>query len=213
MTRGAFISLEGVEGVGKSTNVAFTADAVRRLGFDVVTTREPGGTSLGERVREWVLNGDHGKLSAEIEALLMFAARARHLDEVIRPALAAGRWVVCDRFTDATFAYQGGGRGASSGLLDALKAEIQKGLEPDLTLLLDAPLEVGAGRIGDRTPDHFEREQRPFFERVRAAYLALAAQHPERIKIVDAAMPLPQVQSQIEAQVAALVGRLGSTKR
>ena len=213
MTRGAFISLEGVEGVGKSTNVAFTADAVRRLGFDVVTTREPGGTSLGERVREWILNGDHGKLSAEIEALLMFAARARHLDEVIRPALAAGRWVVCDRFTDATFAYQGGGRGASSGLLDALKAEIQKGLEPDLTLLLDAPLEVGAGRIGDRTPDHFEREQRPFFERVRAAYLALAAQHPERIKIVDAAMPLPQVQSQIEAQVAALARRLGSTKR
>jgi len=213
MTRGAFISLEGVEGVGKSTNVAFTADAVRRSGFDVVTTREPGGTSLGERVREWILNGDHGKLSAEIEALLMFAARARHLDEVIRPALAAGRWVVCDRFTDATIAYQGGGRGASRGLLDALKAEIQKGLEPDLTLLLDAPLEVGASRIGDRKPDHFEREQRPFFERVRAAYLALAAQYPERIKIVDAAMPLPQVQSQIETQVAALVRRLGSTKR
>jgi dTMP kinase len=120
MTRGAFISLEGVEGVGKSTNVAFTADAVRRSGYHVVTTREPGGTSLGERVREWILNGDHGKLSAEIEALLMFAARARHLDEVIRPALAAGRWVVCDRFTDATIAYQGGGRGASRGLLDAL---------------------------------------------------------------------------------------------
>ena len=213
MTRGAFISLEGVEGVGKSTNVAFTADAVRRLGVDVVTTREPGGTSLGERVREWILNGDHGKLSAEIEALLMFAARARHLDEVIRPALAAGRWVVCDRFTDATIAYQGGGRGASRGLLDALKVEIQKGLEPDLTLLLDAPLEVGASRIGDRKPDHFEREQRPFFERVRAAYLALAVQYPERIKIVDAAMPLPQVQSQIETQVAALVRRLGSTKR
>jgi dTMP kinase len=213
MTRGAFISLEGVEGVGKSTNVAFTADVVRRLGFDVVTTREPGGTSLGERVREWILNGEHGTLSAEIEALLMFAARARHLDEVIRPALATGRWVVCDRFSDATVAYQGGGRGASSSLLDALKAEIQKGLEPDLTLLLDAPLEVGASRIGDRKPDHFEREQRPFFERVRAAYLTLAAKNPERIKIVDAAMPLPQVQSQIEAQVAALVRRLGSTKR
>jgi dTMP kinase len=213
MTRGAFISLEGVEGVGKSTNVAFTADAVRRLGFDVVTTREPGGTALGERVREWILNGDHGKLSAEIEALLMFAARARHLDEVIRPALAAGRWVVCDRFTDATIAYQGGGRGASRGLLDALKSEIQKGLEPDLTLLLDAPLEVGASRIGDRKPDHFEREQRPFFERVRATYLTLATQHPERIKIVDAAMPLPQVQSQIEAQITALARRLGSTKR
>lgn len=210
--RGAFISLEGVEGVGKSTNLAFTAEAVRRAGFDVVTTREPGGTALGERVREWILNGDHGKLSAETEALLMFAARARHLDEVIRPALAAGRWVVCDRFTDATIAYQGGGRGASRTLLDALRAEIQRGLEPDLTLLLDAPLEVGASRIGDRTPDHFEREQRPFFERVRAAYLALAAQYPQRIKIVDAAMPLAQVQAQIEAQVAALVRRRAPEK-
>ena len=205
MTLGAFISLEGVEGVGKSTNVAFTAEAVRRAGHDVVTTREPGGTALGERVREWILNGDHGKLSAEIETLLMFAARARHLDEVIRPALAAGRWVVCDRFTDATITYQGGGRGASRTLLDALKTEIQKGLEPDLTLLLDAPLEVGASRIGDRKPDHFEREQRPFFERVRAAYLALAAQYPQRIKMIDAAVPLAQVQAQIEAHVAALV--------
>jgi dTMP kinase len=211
--RGAFISLEGVEGVGKSTNVAFTADAVRRAGYDVVTTREPGGTQLGERVRDWILNGDHGSLSPETEALLMFAARARHLDELIRPALAAGRWVVCDRFTDATVAYQGGGRGASRTLLDALRAEIQKGLEPDLTLLLDAPLEVGASRIGDRKPDHFEREQRPFFERVRAAYLSLAAQHRDRIKIIDAAVPLPQVQSQIEAEVAALVRRLQAAQR
>jgi dTMP kinase len=205
--RGAFISLEGVEGVGKSTNVAFTADAVRRAGYEVVTTREPGGTQLGERVREWILLGDHGNLSPEIEALLMFAARARHLDEVIRPALEAGRWVVCDRFTDATIAYQGGGRGASRALLDALRAEIQKGLEPDLTLLLDAPLEVGASRIHERKPDHFEREQRPFFERVRAAYLSLAAQYPERIKVVDAAVPLPDVQRSIQAEIAALVRR------
>jgi dTMP kinase len=213
MTRAAFITLEGVEGVGKSTNVAFAAEAVRRAGYDVVTTREPGGTPFGERVREWILNGDHGSLSAEIEALLMFAARARHLDEVILPALAGQRWVVCDRFTDATIAYQGGGRGASRSLLDALKREIQKGLEPDLTLLLDAPLDVGLGRIGERKPDHFEREQRPFFERVRAAYLALAAQYPERIKVVDAAMPLPQVQQQIEAEIAALVERFGSKGR
>jgi dTMP kinase len=211
--RGAFISLEGIEGVGKSTNVAFTADIVRTAGYDVVTTREPGGTQLGERVRDWILNGDHGTLSPEIEALLMFAARARHLDEVIRPALAAGRWVVCDRFTDATVAYQGGGRGASRTLLDALRAEIQKGLEPDLTLLLDAPLDVGASRISARKPDHFEREQRPFFERVRAAYLSLAAQHPERIKIVDASLPLPEVQRGIEAEVRALVRRLEAAKR
>jgi dTMP kinase len=207
MTRGAFISLEGVEGVGKSTNIAFTADTIRRAGFDVVTTREPGGTELGERVRDWILNGDHGTLSPEIEVLLMFAARARHLDEVIRPALAAGRWVVCDRFTDATFAYQGGGRGASRSLLEALEAEIQKGLRPDLTLLLDAPLDVGASRIGGRTPDHFEREQRPFFERVRAAYLSLAAQHPDRIKVIDAAEPLQRVQQRIDGEVGKLVGR------
>jgi dTMP kinase len=211
--RGLFISLEGVEGVGKSTNVAFTADAARRAGYDVVATREPGGTPLGERVREWILNGEHGSLSPETETLLMFAARARHLDEVIRPALLAGRCVVCDRFTDATFAYQGGGRGASRTLLEALRNEIQKGLEPDLTLLLDAPLDVGARRIGSRKPDHFEREQRPFFERVRAEYLALAARYPQRFKIIDAALPLPRVQSQIEAQVAALVSRLGPATR
>jgi len=208
--RGAFISLEGIEGVGKSTNVAFTADTVRKAGFDVVTTREPGGTPFGERVREWILNGDHGQLSAEIEALLMFAARARHLEEVIRPALAAGRWVVCDRFTDATFAYQGGGRGASHTLLDALRQEIHQGLEPDLTLLLDAPLDVGTSRISSRTPDHFEREQRPFFERVRAAYLTLAAKQSTRIKIIDAARSLDRVQQQIEAEVQALVTRLGA---
>ncbi len=208
--RGAFITLEGGDGVGKSTNVAFTADAVRRAGFDVVTTREPGGTPLGERVREWILNGDHGALSAETEALLMFAARARHLEEVIRPALAAGRWVVCDRFTDATFAYQGGGRGARRTLLDALRREIQQGLEPDLTLLLDAPLEVTASRISARSLDHFEREQRPFFERVREAYLALHAAEPQRIRLVDAAPPLADVQRQIEAHVLALASTLGS---
>jgi dTMP kinase len=213
VNRGAFISLEGIEGVGKSTNVAFTADAVRRAGYEVVTTREPGGTKLGERVREWILEGDHGQLSAEVEALLMFAARARHLDEIIRPALAAGRWIVCDRFTDATFAYQGGGRGASHALLAALQAEIQKGVQPDLTLLLDAPLDVGASRIAGRKPDHFEREQRSFFERVKAAYQSLAEQHPERIKVIDASVPLPQVQAQIDMHIARLVGRWRSASR
>lgn len=205
--RGAFISLEGIEGVGKSTNLAFIADTVCSAGFKVVTTREPGGTPFGERVRDWILDGDHGQLSAEIEALLMFAARARHLDEVIRPALAAGQWVICDRFSDATFAYQGGGRGASRALLNALRSEIQKGLEPDLTLLLDAPLEVGASRISARIPDHFEREQRPFFERVRASYLSLAGEQPNRIKIIDASQPLALVQRQIETQVRALFER------
>lgn len=203
--RGGFITLEGIEGVGKSTNVAFTADVVRRAGYDVVTTREPGGTRLGESVREWILDGDHGELSPAVETLLMFAARARHLDEVIRPAVAAGRWVVCDRFTDATYAYQGGGRGASRALLDSLKAQVHDGLDPDLTLLLDAPLDVGASRIKSRKLDHFERERRPFFERVQASYRAIAAAEPRRVKVVDAAVSLEQVQRQIEAHVRALI--------
>ena len=203
--RGAFISLEGIEGVGKSTNLKFVADTIGRAGHAVVTTREPGGTPFGETVRDWILNGDHGQLSADIEALLMFAARARHLDEVIRPGLAAGKWIVCDRFSDATFAYQGGGRGASSALLENLRAEIQRGLDPDLTLLLDAPLEVGTSRIAGRTPDHFEREQRPFFERVRATYLSLARAHPERIKVIDASQPLELVQLQIAGHLRALL--------
>jgi dTMP kinase len=210
--RAAFVSLEGVEGVGKSTNVAFVATTLREAGFDVVTTREPGGTEFGERVRDWILRGDHGPLSAEIETLLMFAARARHLDQVIRPALAAGQWVVCDRFTDATFAYQGGGRGASRTLLECLQKEVQQGLEPDLTLLLDTPLEVGATRISARMPDHFEREQRPFFERVRAAYLALAGEHRKRIRIIDASQPLEQVRERIATELDALIGRLRNAK-
>lgn len=205
--RGAFVTLEGGEGVGKSTNLAFVADRLRAAGRDVLTTREPGGTPLGERIRGWILEGDHGHLSAEVEALLMFAARAQHLEQIIRPALAAGHWVVCDRFTDATFAYQGAGRGASAELLRGLRAEVQRGLEPDLTLLLDAPLDVGSGRIAARVPDHFEREQRPFFERVRNAYLDLAAKDPGRIKIVDAAQPLDAVQRQIAGELEQLVAR------
>ncbi len=208
--RGAFITLEGIEGVGKSTNMSFVADLLRRNGIDVVSTREPGGTSFGERVRSWILDGDHGRLSAEVETLLMFAARATHLDEVIRPALATGRWVVCDRFTDATFAYQGGGRGASKILLKTLRAEIHRGTDPDLTLLLDAPLDVGKSRISARRPDHFEREERPFFERVRNAYLELAAADGKRIKVIDAAEPIDAVQRQIETELRALLARLAS---
>jgi dTMP kinase len=205
--RGVFVTLEGIEGVGKSTNLAFVADTLRSAGFDVVTTREPGGTDFGERVREWILRGEHGRLSAEIETLLMFAARSRHLEQVIRPALEAGQCVVCDRFTDATYAYQGGGRGASRSLLASLQHEIQQGLDPDLTLLLDAPLDVGAARISARVPDHFEREQRPFFERVRAAYLALAAEHPRRVRVIDASRPLEEVRRLIETEVASLIER------
>jgi dTMP kinase len=205
MKRGAFITLEGIEGVGKSTNLTFVADTLRTAGIEVLNTREPGGTPLGEQVRSWILDGDHGALSAEVEALLMFAARAQHLAHVIRPALAAGRWVVCDRFTDATLAYQGGGRGADPNLLDALQTAIQGGLEPDLTLLLDAPLDVGRGRIAARTPDHFEREEQPFFQRVRQTYLRLAERYPQRVRVIDAAQGLSDVQRQINTAIQALL--------
>lgn len=203
--RGAFISLEGGEGVGKSTNLSFVAATVRAAGFDAVVTREPGGTTLGERIREWILHGDHGQLSADVETLLMFAARAQHLAELIRPALARGQWVICDRFTDATIAYQGGGRRVAKSMIDHLRADVQAGLEPDLTLLLDAPLDIGASRMAARTPDHFEREQRPFFERVREAYLALAAREPARIKVIDAAQPLAEVQRAIATQLGSFI--------
>jgi dTMP kinase len=203
--RGAFVTLEGTEGVGKSTNLGFAEQYLRARRIDVLSTREPGGTPLGEKVRAWILEGDHGELSAEVETLLMFAARAHHLSRVIEPALAAGRWVLCDRFTDATFAYQGGGRGADLALLAALEAGVQRGVTPDLTLLLDAPLETGRNRIRARTPDHFEREREPFFERVRAAYLERAAREPRRIKVVNAALPLDAVRAQVEARLAELV--------
>jgi len=207
--RGAFVTLEGGEGVGKSTNLALVVARIEARGLEVVATREPGGTPLGETIRAWILDAEHGALSAEVEALLMFAARARHLDTVIRPALAAGKWVVCDRFTDATFAYQGGGRGADLGLLEALETGVQRGLEPDLTLLLDAPLEVGRRRIAARAPDHFEREQAPFFERVRRAYLERAQRDPKRIKVVDAAGTLEQVQGAIIAELDRLLESFG----
>ena len=207
--RGAFVTLEGGEGVGKSTNLALVVARIEARGLEVVATREPGGTPLGETIRAWILDAEHGALSAEVEALLMFAARARHLDTVIRPALAAGKWVVCDRFTDATFAYQGGGRGADLGLLEALETGVQRGLEPDLTLVLDAPLEVGRRRIAARAPDHFEREQAPFFERVRRAYLERAQRDPKRIKVVDAAGTLEQVQGAIIAELDRLLESFG----
>jgi dTMP kinase len=206
MTAGALITLEGIEGVGKSTNVEFVASRLRAAGKDVVVTREPGGTPLGERVRSWVLDEDHGgPLSAEVEALLMFAARAQHLDRVIRPALQSGRWVVCDRFTDATFAYQGAARGADRRLLESLKTYVQRDVEPKLTLHLDAPLDVGRERIRARRPDHFEREDRVFFECVRAAYLTLAAEEPARIKVIDATQPLAAVQSAIGAHLTSVL--------
>lgn len=201
MAEGKLITLEGGEGVGKSTCLEVVRRTIEARGLTSVSTREPGGTALGEQVRAWILDGDHGSLSADVEALLMFAARAEHLDKIIRPALASGHWVVCDRFTDATFAYQGGGRGADRAFLRCLAQGVQGGLEPNLTLLLDAPAAVGLERISARAHDHFERESAAFFERVRAAYLELAAAAPDRIRVIDAARSLRDVERQVASAV------------
>jgi dTMP kinase len=203
MPRGAFVTVEGGEGVGKSSSLAAIESHLRSRGINVTLTREPGGTALGEAVRSWILGGEHGSLSAEVEALLMFAARSQHLDELIRPVLASGNWVVCDRFTDATLAYQGGGRGAAKRFLRTLAEEVQRGFVPDLTLLLDAPVDVGLARIADRPHDHFEREDRAFFERVRRTYLDLAAAEPARIRIVDASAPQTEVLEAIASELDA----------
>ncbi|MCZ6475078.1 MAG: dTMP kinase [Gammaproteobacteria bacterium] len=203
----AFVTLEGLEGVGKSTNLAYLEQLLVAAGEKVVVTREPGGTPLGEKIRQWVLMGDHAGLPAEVETLLMFAARAQHLNEVIRPALADGAWVLCDRFTDATIAYQGGGRGAAVDLLEQLKRAIQRDFEPDLTLLFDAPVEVGFERIANRVHDHFEREDRSFFDRVRTAYLELAERYPDRIKRIDATQPLKTVQQELSGHLSELLQR------
>jgi dTMP kinase len=181
---------------------------LRAAGRRVLVTREPGGTALGEKIRHWILHEEHGTLSAEIEILLMFAARAQHLDEIIRPALGAGTWVVCDRFTDATIAYQGGGRGGDRALIESLRESIQRRLEPDLTLLLDAPVSVSFARITERQADHFEREAAAFFTRVRAAYLDIASQEPSRVRVIDATQPLDLVQQDIRAELDALTARL-----
>ena len=193
---GYFVTLEGMEGVGKSTNVNLVADLLRSAGQDVVVTREPGGTVLAEEIREMLLGVRDEVMSNMTELLLVFAARAQHLDTVIRPALEAGCWVVCDRFTDATYAYQGGGRGFDENTIAVLETLVQGELRPDLTLYLDVSVATAAGRIADRVHDRFEREQSEFFERVRAAYLAIA-EREERLVIIDASPDLPSVQREL----------------
>lgn len=197
--RGQFITVEGSEGVGKSSNLAFIEDYLRHAGINIVRTREPGGTPLGESVRELLLDARQTAMCDDMELLLMFAARAQHLDEVIRPALEDGKWVLCDRFTDATYAYQGGGRGVPMDRIAKLEDWVQGELRPDHTLLLDMPVAEGLQRAGARSePDRFEQEQHAFFERVRETYLARAKQQPERIHVIDASPALDVVQSHIE---------------
>lgn len=201
-TPGRFITVEGTEGVGKSTNIDFLAESLRIRGKEVILTREPGGTPLAEELRNILLQPRDERISIETELLLMFAARAQHLENVIKPALERGAWVISDRFTDATFAYQGGGRGIPFNSISVLESLVQGPLRPDLTLLLDLPVEIGLRRASLRSaPDRFEQEKVAFFERVRQAYLQRAQQDPQRVKIIDASQPLTDVQQQIGRQI------------
>lgn len=209
-SQGRFITLEGVEGAGKSTALALVREAVAGAGHRVVVTREPGGTALGEELRALLLGHKHDGMADDTELLLMFAARAEHLHQVIEPALAAGQWVICDRFTDATYAYQGGGRKLPQERIAQLEAWVQGDRRPDLTLLLDLPVQQGLERAGRRSaPDRFESEQTAFFERVRQAYLAIAAADPDRVRVVDAGQELPAVSAAIHAVMEEFLGRAG----
>ena len=201
MTRGRFISLEGIDGAGKSTQHAWLVDYLRGRGHTVVATREPGGTPLGEKLRALLLAEP---MHRETEALLMFAARREHVAQVIEPALARGEWVVCDRFVDASFAYQGGGRGLGWKKLEDLAAWVLGDLRPDLTLIFDAPVAIAQQRLHAATskPDRFEQEQVAFFERVRSAYLRIATENPGRVRLIDATQTLGQINKVLENIIA-----------
>jgi len=204
--QGKFITVEGSEGVGKSSNLAYIEDYLSNAGINIVRTREPGGTALSEAIRELLLDARQRSMCDDTELLLMFAARAQHLAEVIRPALAAGQWVLCDRFTDATYAYQGGGRGVPMERIRVLEEWVQGELRPDHTLLLDMPVAAGLERAGARSePDRFEQEQHAFFERVRETYLARAQAEPGRIHVIDASPALDKVQVQIATVLQQIV--------
>lgn len=201
-----FITVEGGEGVGKTTNIAFIRKWLEQQGIDYVATREPGGTPLAEEIRGLLVNPREEIVDENTELLLMFAARAQHLSQVIRPALDEGKWVLCDRFTDATYAYQGGGRGVAVEKIAQLETLVQGSLRPDLTLLLDIGVEQGMARASERgAPDRFEQEKLAFFHAVRDCYLARAAAEPHRYRIIDASRPLPQVQSAIGEALEAFV--------
>jgi dTMP kinase len=201
--RGRFISFEGIDGAGKSTQHAWLVEYLRRQGKTVVATREPGGTPLGEKLRVLLLAEP---MHLETEALLMFAARREHLALVIEPALARGDWVICDRFVDASFAYQGGGRGLAWEKLQSLRDWVLGDLQPDLTLIFDAPVEIAQKRLHAATanPDRFEQEQAAFFERVRAAYLRIATENPQRVRLIDATQTPENINKTLEKIIATL---------
>jgi len=198
--RGVFITFEGGEGVGKSTNIAFLEDYLKSRGVELVVTREPGGTRIGEEIRRLLLQIRDDAVAPMAELLMIFAARAQHIAEIIEPALASGKWILCDRFTDATYAYQCGGRGLEAGKVRMLETLVQGELRPDCTILLDAPVATGMARADGRGElDRFEQEHELFFERVRATYLRLAHEGSGRYRVIDASLPLEEVQKQLLA--------------
>ena len=206
--RGLFITLEGPEGAGKTTNRAYLAEQLQAQGFVVALTREPGGTALAEQIREILLAPHDETMSVDTELLLMFAARAQHLAQVILPALAEGKIVICDRFTDATYAYQGGGRGLDCSRIALLEQFVQGDLRPDMTLLFDLPVEDGMARAVARGKlDRFEQEQQKFFENVRQAYLQRAQDDPERFRLVNAQQALPDVQKSLDKYLLEIMER------
>lgn len=206
--RGLFITLEGPEGAGKTTNRAYLAEQLQAQGFEVALTREPGGTALAEQIRDILLAPHDEAMSVDTELLLMFAARAQHLAQVILPALEAGKIVICDRFTDATYAYQGGGRGLDCSRIALLEQFVQGDLRPDITLLFDLPIEDGMARAVARGKlDRFEQEQHNFFEAVRQSYLQRAEDDPERFRLVNAQQTLPEVQQSLDVQLIEIMER------
>lgn len=210
---GKFITVEGSEGVGKSTQIAVVREEIERQGFAVVSTKEPGGTVRADQIRKLLLTPEAEAMPASAELLLMFASRAIHVENLVRPALAAGKWVVCDRFTDSTYAYQGWGRGLPREMIATLENFVQRDLRPDLTLLLDAPVDVSMDRVRTRNLDNndrIERERQDFFERVRAGYLELAKQSPGRFAIVDASGPIDAVSEQIRDRIRRFMSKQSS---
>lgn len=206
MDRGKFITVEGIEGVGKSTNIDFLSSLIEAKGLSVVSTREPGGTPIAERIRALLLEHGEETMTDIAELLLFFAARSLHIHNAIKPALQTGQWVVCDRFTDASRAYQGSGRGFNQDTINTLADWVQEGLQPDLTILLDAPAEIGMDRAGRRgTADRLEIEKTEFYARVREGYLALAESEPERFAIIDASQTLDDVQAAIKKKLVRLL--------
>ena len=203
---GKFITVEGIEGAGKTTCMQVVTEVIEHQGINAIHTREPGGTDLGEDLRSLLLGHKHTGMSDDAELLMMFAARAEHIAQKIQPALDDGKWVLCDRFTDATYAYQGYGRRIPLEKIAGLENWVQGELRPDLTLLMDLPVEVGMERAGKRSaPDRFESEAWDFFERIRQGYLSIAAEQPSRVKVIDASQDLPDVQAQVKTAIEAFV--------